>query len=1611
MAKLHSSTGIELESVFVPPSFKPPSATKTLFLIGAGTIQKVAVSGLYLEEKAIESLAMKWKGKTNVELMDSEEFYNEIYNGSSIHHAYFWSINIDPYKECPFEKLVRVTLLVPVTGKFYSELAAEKIVGLLKEKGTYNEEDAESIVKYLEVFKNENLKPGDVVLYTILTDGSATDNIARDGIVPEAPIGVIENKKWGPTQVECMIGKHGVFPEMRQYVTVYLFFYFSEIEMCTDHEDETISAHIDYALWEVILNGNSVVQMTKDKAGNEVESNISLITRNKPGIDNLDIDDLYNNLKVYEDDIKGSSGSSLNSQNVAFVSAESTSSTNELNAAYSVSTAIGHSSQAQGSSSYAHELMFLFFANQSSSPHLDNKDLKQIDQDDLEEMNLKWKVAMISMRVKRFYKKIRRKLEFNEKELVSLDKTKSYQVEEEASDFDLMAFTSNSSSSSSLNSEENSLANDRFKKGEGYHAVPPPLTGNYLPPKSDLSFAGLDDSIYKFKISETVTSLTKDEKDNPETSTACVEKPKEDRSSAPVIQDWDTDRDNDSVFRPTYIPAKVDFIKAGESVKPIKSVKHVKPVKHVKSVEQIKKSKNFSSSSIIDRKDSNGKMTQKLGLGFGFTKKACFVYGSMSHLIKDYTFHEDIMAKKSVLPNNVGKEIGHKESRPVWNNVQRINHQNKFAPTAVFTRFGRIPVSAAKPKVTASTAKPVNTVGPNQSMHFSKSRSTFYKSYSPIRRSFYNATTHSKRNSTKRVNTIGLKAVSAVKGSGVTAVKTLTGCVWRPRVHQQQALKKKGIVDSGCSRHITGNKAYLTDYQEINDGGFVAFGSSRDPLGKFKGKTDEGFFVGYSVTSKAFRSSISSTFKSLDDKAPDDKPKDDTGSKTVDEPVNKEDKSYRDELNRLISQEKEVSDAADAFRKEFKQGCMDQRRVTKAGSNNIFNNVSNLVTTAITLGTFSTCGPSFTHRDAFIPANTILYVQRLTLTTWNLPLLSVIFPHLRNKKDKKGIVVRNKARMVAQGHRQEEGIDYDEVFAPVARIEAIRIFFTFASFMGFIIYQMDVKSAFLYGTIEEEVYVKQSEEGIFVSHDKFQATPKLSHIHAVKRIFRYLKGQPKLGLWYLRDSPFDLEAYSDSDYTGANLDRKFTIGGCQFLVNPLFATTLAQPAVVEGEGLRNPPESQPKPYPAQPINESQILESSSSPQNTQSPRKGVTEEGLGSGLGHQKTIGGAMAHIRSEGALIQSIDLPLSTCYTVGSGEDRMEHDIELTDHVPQTPHDLPLLGGHTPGSDEGSMTLKELIDMVTTLLQKVLDLENVKTTQAKEITSLKKRRHILGMRKVSKQERKKLKSQKMFQDIDDVLDEDSDTKMIVEDKGNGKKGGCTTKTVSTTRLDISAARQEVSTTKPKTPPTTTTLFDDGDVTFVDTLVKMKNQKAKEKRIAFKDADVSARLIRSILQPLPTIDPKDKGSEGDKKRIGSRKKRAIGLSSKHKSPKKQKVNDQDSKDSDKGHRKCLKVVPDDNKTIDYKNLDVKSLIVNCESQVLGTNEAGDVHVYNLTRLDGSYRHFSTFSRMLEVLDRQDVLDLYKIIIERFPANDQEGYDLILWGDLKTLVKSSEDDEI
>ncbi|GJU68038.1 putative ribonuclease H-like domain-containing protein [Tanacetum coccineum] len=122
----------------------------------------------------------------------------------------------------------------------------------------------------------------------------------------------------------------------------------------------------------------------------------------------------------------------------------------------------------------------------------------------------------------------------------------------------------------------------------------------------------------------------------------------------------------------------------------------------------------------------------------------------------------------------------------------------------------------------------------------------------------------------------------------------------------------------------------------------------------------------------------------------------------------------------------------------------------------------------------------------------------------------------KNKRDQRGIVVRNKARLVAQGYRQEEGIDYDEVFAPVARIEA-----------------MSAKTAST--PMEAHKSLSKDADGtdVDVHLYRFQIQPKASHMYAVKRIFRYLKGQPNLGLWYPKDSPMDLIAYSDCDYAGA----------------------------------------------------------------------------------------------------------------------------------------------------------------------------------------------------------------------------------------------------------------------------------------------------------------------------------------------------------------------------------------------------------------------------------------------------------------------------------------------
>nr|GEW23314.1 hypothetical protein [Tanacetum cinerariifolium] len=449
---------------------------------------------------------------------------------------------------------------------------------------------------------------------------------------------------------------------------------------------------------EVIINGDShVPEPPVDDANMKLLrslppawNNIALIMRNKPDIETLSMDDLYNNRNVYVDEIKGQSSSGSNSHNVAFVYSKNTSNINEtITGAHDIPAA--GSKEQPSASSYANDVMFSFFASQSNTPQLDNEDLEQIDTDDLEEIDLKWQVAMITIKVKKFMKRTRRKLNFNGKEPVGFDKTKvecynchrrgnftkecraprnqgnmsadnkrrvvpvetpanalmvqdglvdmtgvikpkkdlqksleerirvhqknetvfeesiaflkydvqvrdisikdlRNQLEETMKEKDNLKekltkfeessknltklissqmsendktglgydsqlsenempkceiFETASDSSVSEIDEDNNQVKDRYKVRIGYQAVPPPYTGNYMPPRADLSFAGLDDSVFKFKIIETRTSVNENESIASNSSKEIREEPKTVRSSAPIIEDWESDSEDE----------------------------------------------------------------------------------------------------------------------------------------------------------------------------------------------------------------------------------------------------------------------------------------------------------------------------------------------------------------------------------------------------------------------------------------------------------------------------------------------------------------------------------------------------------------------------------------------------------------------------------------------------------------------------------------------------------------------------------------------------------------------------------------------------------------------------------------------------------------------------------------------------------------------------------------------------------------------------------------------------------------------------------------------------------------------------------------------------------
>ncbi|GKF32056.1 hypothetical protein Tco_0101854 [Tanacetum coccineum] len=139
----------------------------------------------------------------------------------------------------------------------------------------------------------------------------------------------------------------------------------------------------------------------------------TLIWRNKPDLDTLSMDDLYNNMKIYETEVKRSSSSNQNSQNVAFMSSNNSSSSNQAYGSNFVNT-----------DNMSDDVIYSFFANQSNSPQLNDEDLQQNDDDDLEEMDLKWQMAMLTMRARRFLNKTGRKISANGSETIRFNKSK-----------------------------------------------------------------------------------------------------------------------------------------------------------------------------------------------------------------------------------------------------------------------------------------------------------------------------------------------------------------------------------------------------------------------------------------------------------------------------------------------------------------------------------------------------------------------------------------------------------------------------------------------------------------------------------------------------------------------------------------------------------------------------------------------------------------------------------------------------------------------------------------------------------------------------------------------------------------------------------------------------------------------------------------------------------------------------------------------------------------------------------------------------------------------------------------------------------------------------------
>ncbi|GKD47978.1 hypothetical protein Tco_1276954, partial [Tanacetum coccineum] len=334
-----------------------------------------------------------------------------------------------------------------------------------------------------------------------------------------------------------------------------------------------------------------------------------------------------------------------------------------------------------------------------------------------------------------------------------------------------------------------------------YNAVPPPYTGNFKPLKSNLVYPSLDDFVdVNEYVSEPIVEKPTIETNEPKTARK--------ENGAPIIEEWVFDSDEENVpkvktvkmfNKPSF--AKINFVKSSKKVKSFRKT-------------SVDKNRQNTPSPKGNKRHWNQQMSQKLGSNFEMFNKACYVCGSFDHLKNDFNnwYNNERFAK------------------PVWTNVQRVNKQNfskltypspkrNMVSRTFLTWSGLISVNAVRPVNTVQSRITMNNAGPMKNI--------INNAYSTTKRPFNKITTSNSSNFTRKVNTIKETRVNTARPKAVLSdVKGNKG--------NAQDLKEKGVIDSGCSSHMTENRSYLIDYEEIDEG-FVAFrGNSKG--GKVTGK-------------------------------------------------------------------------------------------------------------------------------------------------------------------------------------------------------------------------------------------------------------------------------------------------------------------------------------------------------------------------------------------------------------------------------------------------------------------------------------------------------------------------------------------------------------------------------------------------------------------------------------------------------------------------------------------------------------------------------------------------------------------------------------------------------